>query len=36
MVVVKGPLTDSDLIALAKYLHQTYSDHSAHIFDRCR
>lgn len=33
MVVVKAPLTDSDLIALAKDLHTTYSEESICIFD---
>lgn len=33
MVVVKGPLSDSDLIALAKDLHETYRDESIEIFD---
>jgi hypothetical protein len=33
MVVVKGPLADSGLIALAKDLHKMYSEESIHIFD---
>jgi hypothetical protein len=33
MVVVKGPLTDSELIALATDLHKMYSGESVDIFD---